>query len=350
MRRPKRHYDFSLISDNSPAISHVTDFRIIPSVEQLRQREAMRALETRYGRTALLIDALRAETGELRERLAAGRIAAITLDEAVDAIERGTEARLRAAMRPSLVRAINATGVIVHTNLGRAPLSEAALERVREIAGGYTNLEYDLATGARGKRDVHAEKLIARLTGAEAAVVVNNNAAATMLILAALATGREVIISRGELVEIGGGFRVPDVMAQSGAVLREVGTTNRTRVADYAAAINDRTALILRVHPSNFTSRRLHGASCARRPDRARTALQDPGRRGYRQRLARRGPDDAATRDRCRRRCATSRSCRRASAPAWTSSASAATSCSAARRRALSPAGARASTRSVVTR
>jgi len=229
----------------------MSDFRIIPSIEQLRQREAMRALETRYGRTAL-IDALRAETGDLRERLASGSVAAITLGEAVDAIEHGTAARLRAAMRPSLVRVINATGVIVHTNLGRAPLSEAALERVRHVAGGYTNLEYDLAKGTRGKRDVHAEKLIARLTGAEAAVVVNNNAAATLLLLAALAHGREVIISRGELVEIGGGFRVPDVMNQSGAILREVGTTNRTRAADYAAAINDRTALILRVHPSNF--------------------------------------------------------------------------------------------------
>ena len=229
----------------------MTDFRIIPSVEQLRQREAMRALETRYGRAALL-DALRAETGDLRERLASGRLAAISVGDAVDAIERGTAERLRAAMRPSLIRAINATGVIVHTNLGRAPLSQAALERVREVAGGYTNLEYDLAKGTRGKRDIHAEKLIARLTGAEAAVVVNNNAAATLLLLAALASGREVIISRGELVEIGGGFRVPDVMNQSGAILREVGTTNRTRAADYAAAINDRTALILRVHPSNF--------------------------------------------------------------------------------------------------
>ena len=220
-------------------------------MEQLRQREAMRALETRYGRTALL-DALRAETADLRERLASGRLAAITVGDAVEAIEQGTAARLRAAMRPSLIRTINATGVIVHTNLGRAPLSQAALDRVRDVAGGYTNLEYDVAKGARGKRDVHAQKLIARLTGAEAAVVVNNNAAATLLLLAALAQGREVIISRGELVEIGGGFRVPDVMNQSGAILREVGTTNRTRAADYAAAINDRTALILRVHPSNF--------------------------------------------------------------------------------------------------
>jgi L-seryl-tRNA(Ser) seleniumtransferase len=230
----------------------MSDFRVIPSVEQLRQREAMRALETRYGRAAL-VDALRAETSALRDELGAGRIAAVTLADAVERIERGTDARLRAAMRPSLVRVINATGVIVHTNLGRAPLSAAALARVQDVAGGYTNLEYDLAAGGRGRRDTHAEKLIARLTGAEAAIVVNNNAAATMLLLAALAQGREVIISRGELVEIGGGFRVPDVMTQSGAILREVGTTNRTRAADYAAAISERTALILRVHPSNFT-------------------------------------------------------------------------------------------------
>lgn len=211
----------------------------------------MRALETRYGRDAL-IDALRGETAALRARLASGHVAAVTVAEAVDEIEIGTEKRLRDAMRPSLVRVVNATGVIVHTNLGRAPLSAAALARVTAVAGGYTNLEYDVARGARGRRDQHAEKLIARLTGAEAGVVVNNNAAATMIVLAALAAGREVIISRGELVEIGGGFRVPDVMAQSGAVLREVGTTNRTRANDYAAAINERTALILRVHPSNF--------------------------------------------------------------------------------------------------
>jgi L-seryl-tRNA(Ser) seleniumtransferase len=229
----------------------MSDFRVIPAVEQLRQRDTMRALETRYGRTAL-VDALRGETAALRDELGSGRLAAVTLDDAVERIERGVEARLRAAMRPSLVRVINATGVIVHTNLGRAPLSDAALARVHEVAGGYTNLEYDVARGARGRRDTHAERLIARLTGAEAAVVVNNNAAATLLLLAAMAAGREVIISRGELVEIGGGFRVPDVMAQSGAILREVGTTNRTRAADYAAAIGDRTALILRVHPSNF--------------------------------------------------------------------------------------------------
>jgi L-seryl-tRNA(Ser) seleniumtransferase len=229
----------------------MSDFRIIPSIEQLRQRQAMRALETRYGRAAL-IDALRAETAALREHLGSGQVAAVTIAEAVDAIERGTGARLRASMRPSLIGVINATGVIVHTNLGRAPLSQAAAKRVAAIAAGYTNLEYDLAVGIRGRRDAHATRLLTRLTGAESAVIVNNNAAATLLVLAALANGREVLISRGELVEIGGGFRVPDVMAQSGAILREVGTTNRTRIADYAASIGERTALILRVHPSNF--------------------------------------------------------------------------------------------------
>ena len=179
---------------------------------------------------------------------------------------------------------INATGVIIHTNLGRAPLAAAAIERVAEVARGYSSLEYDLARGARGRRDVHAEALLCRLTGAEAAVVVNNNAAATMLVLAALAAGREVIVSRGELVEIGGGFRVPDVMAQSGAILREVGTTNKTRAADYAAAISERTALILRVHPSNF---RIEGFT--ERPSLADLValgkkIQHPGRRGSRQR------------------------------------------------------------------
>jgi L-seryl-tRNA(Ser) seleniumtransferase len=229
----------------------MSDLRVIPSIEQLRQRDAMRALETRYGRPAL-VDALRAETAALRDQLGAGHVAAVTIAEAIDTIERGVHERLRASMRPSLIGVINATGVIIHTNLGRAPLSQAAAARAAAIATGYTNLEYDLVRGARSRRDAHATHLLARLTGAEAAVIVNNNAAATMLLLAALAQGREVLISRGELVEIGGGFRVPDVMAQSGAILREVGTTNRTRIADYAAAIGDRTALILRVHPSNF--------------------------------------------------------------------------------------------------
>jgi L-seryl-tRNA(Ser) seleniumtransferase len=220
--------------------------RSIPSIEQLRQRPAMLALEARYGRAAV-VDAIRAEAAKARDRGASSPDAIAV----ADAIERGAIERL-AADGPSLRRVINATGVIIHTNLGRAPLARAAAERVARLSAGYTNLEYDLERGERGRRDVHAERLLRRLTRAEAAVVVNNNAAATLLVLAAIANGREVIISRGELLEIGGGFRVPDVLAQSGAVLREVGTTNRTRAADYAAAIGDRTALILRVHPSNF--------------------------------------------------------------------------------------------------
>ena len=221
--------------------------RSIPSIEQLRQRPALRALEDRYGRAAI-VAALRAEADAVRSGGDAARSAADTSE----AIERGTIERLEQTAGGSLRRVINATGVVIHTNLGRAPLARAAAERVANLASGYTNLEYDLGRGERGRRDVHAERLLCGLTGAEAAVVVNNNAAATMLALAALAAGREVIISRGELVEIGGGFRVPDVLAQSGAVLREVGTTNRTRASDYAAAISDRTGIILRVHPSNF--------------------------------------------------------------------------------------------------
>ena len=226
--------------------------RVIPSIEQLRQEEAVRRLEARYGREATLA-ALRHETAALRERLTGGSGGGpADPDAAAAVILAGLEPRLRAAIAPSLRPVINATGVIVHTNLGRAPLARAALERIAEVAAGYANLEYDLAAGKRGSRTVHAATLLTQLTGAEAAVVVNNNAAAVLLVLAALADGREVIISRGELVEIGGGFRIPDVMRQSGAILREVGTTNRTRAADYAAAIGERTALILRVHPSNF--------------------------------------------------------------------------------------------------
>jgi L-seryl-tRNA(Ser) seleniumtransferase len=226
------------------------NFRVIPSIEQLRQRASVAALERQYGHAATL-EALRHTADAIRSEIAAGRDFG-GADEVARAIEARVATDLTRDARGSLRPVINATGVVIHTNLGRAPLASTALSRVFEVARGYANLEYDLQEGRRGSRSVHAGALLTALTGAEAAAVVNNNAAATMLILAALGSGREVIISRGEMVEIGGGFRVPDVMAQSGAVLREVGTTNRTRVADYRAAIGPRTAMVLRVHPSNF--------------------------------------------------------------------------------------------------
>jgi L-seryl-tRNA(Ser) seleniumtransferase len=187
--------------------------------------------------------------------------ARVVLEQAREEIRAGADpgdlqGRLRdelaRARQPRLRRVLNATGVIVHTNLGRAPLAADAIARVEEVARGYSNLEYDLTAGARGSRQDHVADILRRLTGAEAALVVNNNAAAVLLALAALAEGRAVLVSRGELIEIGDGFRIPDVLARSGARLREVGTTNRTRAGDYEKAIGDETALILRVHQSNF--------------------------------------------------------------------------------------------------
>jgi L-seryl-tRNA(Ser) seleniumtransferase len=212
------------------------ELRDLPSVDELLQ-----GLDEPHG---LAVAAARAVLERARETIRAGGDPGDLADELL--------AELQAARRPSLRRALNATGVVVHTNLGRAPLPEAALERVREVGGSYSNLEYDLAAGERGSRQVHATEVLRRLTGAEAALVVNNNAAAVMLALAALAGGREVLVSRGELIEIGDGFRIPDVLAQSGARLVEVGTTNRTRAADYAGAAGAETALLLRVHQSNF--------------------------------------------------------------------------------------------------
>jgi L-seryl-tRNA(Ser) seleniumtransferase len=189
-----------------------------------------------------------------REAIAAAREAILASGQAPseDEMRRRAEAALTRLSSPSLRRVINATGVVLHTNLGRAPLAPAAVARVAEVAAGYSNLEYDLADGRRGSRGVHLESLLQELSGAEAAFAVNNNAAAVMLALAALAGEGEVLVSRGELVEIGGSFRIPDILAHSGATLVEVGTTNRTRLADYAAAIGDRTTAILRVHQSNF--------------------------------------------------------------------------------------------------
>ena len=248
----------------------MSKYGVIPSIEQLRQRDAVRLLEARYGHDAT-VDGLREETESLRKSLTDGTVDASGHEAVAHQIEKQLELRLRMSLAPSLRSVINGTGVIVHTNLGRAPLPTQAIERIGATAA-YSNLEYDLAHGARGSRTRHAASLLRRLTGAEDATVTNNNAAAVLLTLSALAEGREVIISRGELVEIGGGFRIPDVLRQSGARLREVGTTNRTRPADYAAAINKHTALLLRVHPSNF---RMQGY--AERP--SLEAVTDIGRR-----------------------------------------------------------------------
>jgi L-seryl-tRNA(Ser) seleniumtransferase len=227
-------------------------FRLIPSIEQLLGRPRLASAARDQGREAIA-QAVRIAADDLRRALVAPDASLPqTAAEAASWIEARALTVARDRTRPSLRRVINATGVVIHTNLGRAPLAAEALAQTASVAGAYSNLEYDLAAGARGHRHAHAEQLLRDLTGAEAALVVNNAAAAALVVLAALAAGREVLVSRGELVEIGGGFRVPDVMAQSGARLREVGTTNRTRASDYAAAIGGQTAILLRVHPSNF--------------------------------------------------------------------------------------------------
>ena len=213
--------------------------RDLPSVDELLRDERL-ASEPRE----LVLTAARTALEHARDEIKAGADPGSIVDAVLAEIGR--------TRQPSLRRVLNATGVLVHTNLGRAPLSGAALARVAEVGAGYSNLEYDLERGERGSRQDHLGSLIRRLTGAEAALVVNNNAAAVLLALAALAEGREVIVSRGELIEIGDGFRIPDVLVRSGARLVEVGTTNRTRAADYERAIGPETAVLLRVHQSNF--------------------------------------------------------------------------------------------------
>jgi L-seryl-tRNA(Ser) seleniumtransferase len=227
--------------------------RELPSVDEVLGRARIVSLMRTAGR-ALVTDAARAVLAGLRAQLknAAHESAAERAVTGLDGIEALVVAEVESLLAPSLRRAINATGVILHTNLGRAPLSPAAIARIAATAGGYSNLEYDLESGQRGKRDVHTARLLAEIAGAESAIVVNNNAAAVFLVLNTLAKGDEVIVSRGELIEIGDGFRIPDIMAESGAILREVGTTNRTRIRDYERALNERTRLLLRVHPSNF--------------------------------------------------------------------------------------------------
>jgi L-seryl-tRNA(Ser) seleniumtransferase len=221
--------------------------RSLPKVSDLLARDdvaAMLAAEPR----PLVLDALRDAVEARRAAVLGGSEGSVTVDDVV------AHARvlLAGAARPSLRRVVNATGIVVHTNLGRSPMAGDAVAAAVEAASGYSTLEYDPATGLRGSRHVHVERLLTRLTGAEAAMAVNNNAAAVLLALAGLAAGKEAIVSRGQLVEIGGSFRIPDIMAQSGARMVEVGTTNKTHLADYARAIGPDTGVLLKVHSSNF--------------------------------------------------------------------------------------------------
>jgi len=252
-------------------------FRELLSVDEVIRIPDVASLTDAHG-IAAVTDAARAVLTQLREEISSGLLDPPALRLALDGMSDAVAARLRKSLRPSLRPVINATGVILHTNLGRAALAEAALDHIRETAVRYSNLEFDNEAGARGKRDLHVDRLFRKLLADEvtkarvatvastvprgrspaepantvSTIVVNNNAAAVLLALNTLAEGGEVIVSRGELVEIGGSFRIPDVMMKSGATLREVGTTNRTRVADYDDAINERTRLLLRVHRSNF--------------------------------------------------------------------------------------------------
>jgi L-seryl-tRNA(Ser) seleniumtransferase len=223
------------------------DLRALPSVERLLQTEPLRSAAAN-GPRSLAVDAARRELERCREEIRAGNGGPPEPEEiaarAADALGRST--------RSSLGAVINATGVVVHTNLGRAPLAFEALEAIDRAASGYSNLEYDLERGERGSRQAHIEALLTELTGAEAAMAVNNNAAGVLLALAALAAGREVVISRGQLVEIGGSFRIPEILSASGARLVEVGTTNRTGIGDYERAVGPETAALMRVHASNF--------------------------------------------------------------------------------------------------
>src|SRR4030081_3411324 len=225
--------------------------RQIPSVDELLLQPRLAAPSHRVVGGGVVVEVARAVLADLRARIAGdSNWSAVALHP--DAVEELITAAVERILSRSLQPVINATGVILHTNLGRAPLPEAVVEEFRRAATQYTNLEYDLEAGARGKRDVHTTELLTRLTGADAAIVVNNCAAAVLVTLAALARGGEAIVSRGELIEIGDGFRIPEIMEQSGAILREVGTTNRTHFADYETAINEKTRVLLRVHPSNF--------------------------------------------------------------------------------------------------
>lgn len=224
----------------------MTGLRSLPSVDRILRSEGAASLQQVYGRS-LLTQAIRESIDRARELVQAGN----STPSQGEILER-VGVLLENWLTPSLVPVINATGVIIHTNLGRAPLSEASRQAIEDVCAGYSNLEYQVDKGTRGKREIHSERLLCRLTGAEAALVVNNNAAAVLLCLTGLAKRKSVLISRSQLIEIGGGFRIPDVMKQSGAKLVEVGTTNRTHLSDFEGAIDERTALILVAHHSNF--------------------------------------------------------------------------------------------------
>jgi L-seryl-tRNA(Ser) seleniumtransferase len=231
-------------------------YRKLPSVDDVLNLEGVLPLVERDGHPAVT-EAARSVLASLRQEIAAGHLDGHAVELAVSGIADAVARRLRQSLQHSLQPVINATGVVLHTNLGRAPLAHAAIQRIGHVAATYSNLEFDIEAGHRGKRDVHVDRLFSRLLNIEdlrdvSSIVVNNNAAAVLLALNTLADGGEVIVSRGELVEIGGSFRIPDVMSKSGGVLREVGTTNRTRIADYEKAINEKTRLLLRVHRSNF--------------------------------------------------------------------------------------------------
>ncbi|MHB8762499.1 MAG: L-seryl-tRNA(Sec) selenium transferase [Coriobacteriia bacterium] len=221
--------------------------RALPKVDELLKREDVAVLVGAHGRE-LTVDALRDAIDALREGILAGDVSEVSAEDVVAE----TAEVLDALARPSLRRVINATGIVVHTNLGRSPLPEAAMLAVADVARGYSTLEYDVESGERGSRHAHVEELICRLTGAEAAMAVNNNASAVLLGLAALSRRKEAIVSRGQLVEIGGSFRIPDIMRESGAKMVEVGTTNKTHLRDYEQAITPKTGLILKVHSSNY--------------------------------------------------------------------------------------------------
>jgi L-seryl-tRNA(Ser) seleniumtransferase len=230
-------------------------YRKLPSVDEVVRRPSLEPLVSQEGLIAVT-DSARAVLGSLRDEIGAGRLDENGIDLALSGLDHTVERSVQHALSYSLRTVINATGVILHTNLGRAPLPASALEHIRETGAGYSNLEFDVEAGERGRRDVHVDRLFRKLLGevspATSTIVVNNNAAAVLLALNTLGEGGEVIVSRGELVEIGGSFRIPDVMTKSNAVLREVGTTNRTRVGDYERAITEKTRILLRVHRSNF--------------------------------------------------------------------------------------------------